>query len=181
MIRGMMAASLDGFVAEADGGVSFLEPFHDVDWGYEAFLADVGTVVMGRLTYEQTRVLAPQWPYPGKRAFVLGQGMAGLLDGGAVAWTAGLEALLATLATLTDGDVWVVGGPGLQAEMIGLGALARLEVCIVPRIIGNGIRLFPEGALARWQPELQSARVLPKGMVMLDYRFGAPGFGGVER
>ncbi|KAG2485256.1 hypothetical protein HYH03_016042 [Edaphochlamys debaryana] len=42
-------------------------------YGYEAFLAGVGAVVMGRVTYEECLKLSPggEWPYPGKRAVVL--------------------------------------------------------------------------------------------------------------
>ena len=73
-LRGMMASSLDGFAADAGGGVGFLDDFDGVDWGYDAFIAGIGTVVMGRRTYEHMLELAPDWPYPGKR------GMADMLN-----------------------------------------------------------------------------------------------------
>lgn len=46
MIRGIMAATLEGHVAGADGGVQFLGDFADVDRGFETFLARIGTVVI---------------------------------------------------------------------------------------------------------------------------------------
>lgn len=45
-----IAASLDGFAADPEGGVGWL--FTDEDYGYEAFFAAIGAQVMGRRTYE---------------------------------------------------------------------------------------------------------------------------------
>ncbi|HSF64011.1 MAG TPA: dihydrofolate reductase family protein [Paracoccaceae bacterium] len=181
LIRGMMAASLDGYGADSDGGVGWLEPFHGVDWGFVDFLAQVGTVVMGRITYEQTLTLAPEWPYPGKRGIVLGQRLPRPLRGGAEAWSGDLTALVAHLRGLADGDVWVVGGPRLQADLIRLGALDRLELCVVPCLLGRGLPVFPAGDPPPVQPELAGVRALPMGLAMLDYRFGASGRGGRVR
>jgi dihydrofolate reductase len=175
MIRGMMAVTLDGHVAEADGDVQFLDAFADVDWGFEAFLARIGTVVMGRRTYEHIQTLAPEWPYPGKRAYVLGQGLQAPLDGDAEVWGSGLPALIPHLRSLTDGDVWIVGGPALQADLIREGALDQLELCVLPRLIGTGLRLFPDGPPPPRQPRLEGARILPMGLVLLDYRFDEAG------
>ncbi|WP_313692054.1 dihydrofolate reductase family protein [Halorarum halobium] len=55
-----VAASLDGFLADADGGVGWLEAFEDEypdgepgENGYEAFFGTVDCLVMGANTYEQ--------------------------------------------------------------------------------------------------------------------------------
>ncbi|WP_372838957.1 dihydrofolate reductase family protein [Phaeovulum sp.] len=178
MIRGMMAASLDGFVADAEGGVGWLQRFEAADWGYGAFLAEIGTVVMGRRTYSQTLTLSPDWPYPGKRALVVSRTLQQPLAGGAELWSGGLAALAAHLRALKGGDVWVLGGPMLQSALIALGALDRLELCVVPHILGGGIAAFTPGTPPEVQPHLAGVRQLPLGMVMLDYRFGASGRGG---
>src|SRR3989344_1601072 len=48
-----IAVSLDGFIADADGGVGWLKPFESVDYDYKSFYKTIGSVVMGRKTYEQ--------------------------------------------------------------------------------------------------------------------------------
>ncbi len=67
----------------------------------------------------------------------------------------------------------MLGGPMLQRAFLATGALDRLELCVVPRLIGSGLPVFPVGPVPPRQPRLQSARALPMGMVMLDYAFDA--------
>ena len=60
-----IAQSLDGFIADKDGGVEWLESFNaeGEDHGYADFLAGVGGVVMGATTYEQALSWDIPWPY----------------------------------------------------------------------------------------------------------------------
>lgn len=171
-IRGMMACTLDGFVADTEGGTGFLTRFETVDWGWEPFFAQIGTVVMGRKTYEHLLTLTPDWPYAGADAIVIGQ-IDMPLRGGAQVWRDGLTALIAHLRALQGRDVWIVGGPSLQSAFLSEGALDRLELCLVPHLLGRGLRVFPESSPPRHQPRLVGKTALPMGMVMLDYRFDA--------
>jgi dihydrofolate reductase len=167
----MMVASLDGYAADANGGVDWLDPFNDVNWGWDDFIASIRTVVMGRLTYQQTLALAPAWPYPGKRSIVLGKGFQEPLKGDSQVWDGGLSTLIPHLRALDDGDVWVVGGPSLQSALIAEGALDRLQLCVVPHLLGQGMPVFPKISAPPWQPTLTTTQTLPRGMVMLDYQF----------
>jgi dihydrofolate reductase len=171
-IRGLMACSLDGFVADAAGGVGWLEPWHGVDWGFAAFVAEIGTVVMGRRNYYDACALSADWPYPGKRAIVLTSRPLEAPRGGAEVWSGDLQALAADLRQGT-GDAWVVGGPGLQADLIAMGALDRLQICLVPILLGRGLRLFPDRSIPPSAPELSAVTPLAQGLVLLDYRFGS--------
>jgi dihydrofolate reductase len=55
-----VGASLDGFIARPDGGLDWLPPAGNPS--FEAFLATVDAVVMGRRTYEKVLELGT-WPY----------------------------------------------------------------------------------------------------------------------
>ena len=44
MIRGFIAASLDGYIADPQGSVTFLAPYEDEPAGYDSFIATVGTL-----------------------------------------------------------------------------------------------------------------------------------------
>ena len=68
--RVYIATSLDGYVATPDGGVEWLEPFQDEDYGYNSFIQKIGTVIMGRTTFQQVLGFG-QWPYKDLRVMVL--------------------------------------------------------------------------------------------------------------
>ncbi len=178
-IRGMMAATLDGYAADEQGGVGFLDAFHDVDWGWDQFIGEIGTVIMGRKTYDQIWHLAPDWPYGDIPGIILGHPEPPLR--GPVTPCTDLDALVPHLQSLTGKDVWVIGGPALQSEFLTRGALDRLQLCILPHLLGRGLRVFPETIPPARQPWLHSVTHLPKGMILTDYRFGESGLGGRER
>ncbi len=61
-----IAASLDGFIAETDGGIDWLVNFPNPDnndYGFAEFTQKIDALVMGRNTYEKVLTLK-EWPYP---------------------------------------------------------------------------------------------------------------------
>ena len=66
-VRFYVATSLDGFIADRDGGVDWMAPYDARLYGYDAFVDEIGALVMGRRTYEIIRAVG-EWPYVGKRA-----------------------------------------------------------------------------------------------------------------
>ena len=65
-----IATSLDGFIATPDGGIGWLDAYPGEDYGYAEFVATIGTIVIGRATYDQVKGFGG-WPYSGKRVIVL--------------------------------------------------------------------------------------------------------------
>lgn len=167
------AVSADGYIAETDGGVGWLEPFNSPDLGYEAFLAKVGAVVLGRATYEQSLTFGP-WPYPGRLGLIVTtRPIAPLPEGVRAVSVAELPAALAGLQAQVKDDVWVVGG-GLTARgCLDGGFIDELELYVIPRLLGDGIPL-----LAKRQAivplELIQTKPFHNGVVMVRYRVVSP-------
>ena len=69
-----IAMSLDGYIADKNGGVDFLyePPAPEPDLGYEEFYASIQAIIFGGTTYRQVKnELSPdQWPYPGMPCYV---------------------------------------------------------------------------------------------------------------
>lgn len=151
-IVGFIANSLDGYIAEPGHGLSFLEGYPVESPEYDAFIAAVGTVVMGRDTYDVIR-RHMDWPYADKRAVVVTTRPVDDLPAGATAWGGGdvdlLVPWLRTGADLPGGDVWIVGGGRLQQAVIDRGEMDRLDVFILPEILGDGVPMIPKGAARR--------------------------------
>ena len=136
-----IAASLDGFIATADGSVAWLEAFQATDDGYAEFAAGIGTLVMGRATYDQVLAFGA-WPYAGKACLVLSRrGIANAPDGVA-AWKGDAASLAAHLAKLPD-RVWVVeaGMVRAQAEL----RLAGQRHAVANEQEGIALRAFRAG------------------------------------
>ena len=69
-----IATSLDGFIARANGDIDWLPGGGSVDdgedYGYEAFMATIDVLVMGRHTYEKALTFTA-WPYGSTSVVVL--------------------------------------------------------------------------------------------------------------
>lgn len=153
-----LAVSLDGFIADRDGGVGWLDDFADAqeDGGYEAFVQGVDTVVMGGRTYRQvTQELSPDvWPYAGLDCRVWTHDSGPLphaqrIEGGLAAW-------LHAEKQKPGRDIWLCGGAELIAAAAAAGEVDRWHLTVLPVLLGGGIRLFPEGYKQRLR--LVSAR-----------------------
>jgi dihydrofolate reductase len=165
-----MAASADGFIADADGGVDWLMRFQSVDAGYDAFIAGIGTVIFGRATFDQTRGFSGDWAFADKRSIVVTSRPIDDPPKGVEPWTVGVGALIEKIRADRgeDGDAWVIGGAALQAAFIAAGALDTLDLFVVPVLLGDGVRMFPRSQISRLLA-LTSVEALGRGMVRLSY------------
>lgn len=71
-----IAMSLDGYLADQNGGVGWLEgedPDAETPDTYTAFIREADTVLMGRRTYDQvvTELSPGKWPYCGLTTYVV--------------------------------------------------------------------------------------------------------------
>ena len=170
-IRGYIAASLDGFIADRDGGIDWLKPYEELELGYGEFVAGIRVIVMGRRTYDQIMSFGGGWPYARQQCLVVTSRALNDAPDNVHAWHKGIPALAGHLRALKGGDVWVVGGAMLQSALLDLGALDRLELFIMPVLLGRGLPLFRRLVNLR-RVDLQSAQGLAGGVVKLDYHFG---------
>ena len=144
-----VASSLDGYIADADGGVGWLpQPEGDEDFGYGEFYAGVDALLMGRRTYDQVRGFG-DWPYAGKPVRVWTRRE--LHDAPAmVRATAGAPAdVVRELYAEGFGRVWLVGGAELAEALRREGLVDEWIVTVVGRTLGDGVPLFggPEDGL----------------------------------
>lgn len=167
-IRLYIAQSLDGYIARPDGAIDWLRPFDDVEYGYERFIADIGTVVMGRKSYEVARSLG-DWPYPNARSLVI---TSSPLDEDAPPTVTRVNADVPRLATALRAaggkDAWIMGGAMAINAFLTADAIDRIDLFIVPVLLGEGVPLFeanrPQTAL-----KLAGTQTYDKGLARLSY------------
>jgi dihydrofolate reductase len=171
-ILGYIASSLDGFIVDGKGSLDWLFGYNDMDMGehdYRNFIKTIRTVVMGRSTYDWLAEEPSPWAYAEQRAIVVTSRP--IKDPkGPLETRQDIDALIAELRALDDGDVWMLGGGKLQMAFMERGALDELEIYVMPEIIGGGAPLFPPTGF-KASPELVSARPVSMGCVRLHYRF----------
>ena len=151
MVEGhvFIAASLDGFIARPDGAIDWLmkQPVDGEDYGYDAFMASVDGLVMGRGSYE-TVLSFETWPYE-KPVVVLARSMtdsdvpAHLL--GRVSITdASPSRVMDDLAARGWKHAYIDGGLVVQS-FLREGLISDITLTHVPILLGSGRPLF--GAL----------------------------------
>ncbi|NEU24654.1 dihydrofolate reductase [Paenibacillus polymyxa] len=144
-----IAMSLDGYIALPDGSVDWL---FDVkgdggDNGYADFYDTVGTVLMGRLTFEEVLKLSDDFPYAGKPCYVLTRSLMEQQAPHVTFTDEALTELVPHLQKQSEGLVWLVGGGQLVQAFMQAGLLEKAIIAIIPKVLGQGIPLFPEGTL----------------------------------
>lgn len=136
-----IATSVDGFIAEEDGSVSWLDEFNSegADYGYKHFYDSITTVVMGKKTYEQI-ITFGEFPYKGKQCFVFGNDAT---DSEHVEFVSGdVKAFIEDLDDDIPKSIWVVGGAHLIKQFLEYNLVDEMMIFIMPVILGKGIRLF---------------------------------------
>jgi len=137
-----IATSLDGFIARSNGDLDWLPAGGGEEHGYDAFMATVDALVIGRKTFE-TVLSFDTWPYGDKPVFVLStRPLAPAPPGAMVEHLSGEPAdIVAALAARGIRHVYVDGGVTIQ-RFLQAGLIERLIITRVPVLIGAGIPLF---------------------------------------
>jgi dihydrofolate reductase len=164
-----VGTSVDGFIARPSGDLDWLPAGGGEPHGYDEFIANVDTIVIGRKTFE-TVLTFGEWPYPGKRVVVLSSRPLDLsaVRGGKVEQMNGAPAeIVSRLAASGARHLYVDGGITIQG-FLRAGLIQRLVITRVPVLIGAGIPLF--GSLPR-DVRLRhvATRDFPSGLVQSEY------------
>lgn len=165
-----LAVSLDMRIARPDGSVDdwLVADYSPEEGEFDAFLAGVDLIVMGRDTYDAVMRMG-DWPYPGKAAVVLSHRPLEDAPPGVERRSGDLAAVVAEIEARRPGRVWIEGGGRLVRDLIALGRLDVLEMAVIPVVLGEGIPLFPEGTAETWF-ELESVRPWVRGAIWVVWR-----------
>ena len=181
LVRYYAAQTLDGYIAEADDSIDWLTGYDgnfegaDSDEGragYDAFYEGIGALVMGSVTYEWVLAHGSAWPYAGKPTWVLSSRELKRPQGDDVdlriADAEPPDVIDEMRSAAGERDIWVVGGGNVASQFADHGLLDRVEVTIVPVVLGNGKPLL-EHRLTGGPMQLLGARTFSSGMVGLTY------------
>jgi dihydrofolate reductase len=162
-----LATSLDGYIAAPDGSLEWLHAAagEGEDYGYDAFLAEVDALAMGRGTYDHIAGMDPL-PFGARPLYVFTRRPPPARDG-VTFWSVGVGEAIEAWTRSGYRRVYVDGGALIRSFLVA-DAIDDLTITVAPVVLGAGIPLFgPE--LTRVDLALDESRSFPSGMVRLRY------------
>ena len=166
-----IAMSLDGYIADSNGGIDWLTPFNAAgeDFGFGSFIEGVGATIMGSSTYEKMREFAQEDESGSKPSFVFTRRELPS-PSRAVSFVNGdLAPVIEAAKRAAQGkDVWLVGGGQMVSACAGDGLIEQSRIFVMPLLLGGGVPLFPQNG-KQCAMKLKSARQYDSGVVELHY------------
>lgn len=168
-IRVYVAASLDGFIAGPGGDLSWLPAPGAEDpeaqgadapepgaVTFEGFLESVGSVLMGRTTYDAVRSFGVPWPYGTRPVFVATHRALDSDPPPTVQAVRGtIDDLVRIARDAAGSDAVYLDGGSLIGRAAEAGLIDDLIVTIAPVVLGAGHPLFA-GLATRYHLEILS-------------------------
>lgn len=143
-----IASSANGKIADANGGVEWLEQMPNPDqsdYGYAAFINTVDTTIMGYSTYAQLISWDIEFPYIGFENYVVTRKESPVDNGHVTFVKADLVTKIDELKSMTsDKDIWLVGGGSINARVLEAGLVDEVRLFVMPILLKSGIDLTAE-------------------------------------
>lgn len=160
-----VAMSLDGFIAGPHGEYDWIVP--DPTYDFAALWDRFDTLLMGRRTYEVALTRFNPIEKMGKKVIVVSTTLDASQHSGAAIIRDGVAEAVASIKAEAGKDVWLMGGSVLARSLLDAGLVDRVEVTVIPVMLGSGIPLVPAGQ--RCQLHLEECRPYPSGVIALKY------------
>lgn len=141
-----ISQSLDGFIADSKGNVDWIlgnDKEYVSDYGYENFIREIDTVILGYNTYIQIKNdLSPSnWVYEDLKSYVLTSKK--IKDTSNIKYVnMNIKELINRLQQEKGKNIWICGGANLVNQCVKEDLIDEYQITTVPVILGNGTRLF---------------------------------------
>jgi len=162
-----LAVSADGHLARPDGGTDWLEPYFIPELGFDDFIARVGTVLMGRRTWDRIASFG-KYPYGELPGVIATSRPLGDVDAPVRTAEGTPDQILKMAKKTGPGPYWVVGGAHLATGLLEAGLITRIDKFTVPVLLGAGMAAF----INRKQIALDliDTETYPKGVIRSSWR-----------
>lgn len=167
-----IATSIDGLIADNDGGVDWLHSTPNPtqsDLGYGDFMAQIDALIMGRNTFETVCSFDCDWPY-NKPVYVLSNSLKKvdakykdkvfLVNGS-------LTSVLMQIHQNKHYRLYIDGGKTIQS-FLNEDLIDELILTTIPILLGGGVALF-DNVNSKLNFELKSSKILLGQLVQRHY------------
>jgi dihydrofolate reductase len=161
--------SLDGYIAAPDGGTDWLNPYGDAGAGFTPFIKTIGSIVMGRVTYD-TAVARGGYDSFGKMpTFVVTHRPFASKSPLVIPYTGEPSLLVKEIREKYPGDIWLMGGGGVTKSFQDEDLIDIWSVAFVPSLLSDGLPMFPRSSFTERRLRLVRHHIYPSGVVELTY------------
>lgn len=169
-VRYSVAASLDGFIADPNGGYDWIVMDESID--FAGMFAEFDTFVMGRKTWDVSAAAPDPGDmgdmFAGKEVIVFSRTMKSARPGVTVVNTDPVETVR-ELKQKAGKDIWLFGGGSMFRTLVDADLVDTVEVGLMPVLLSEGVPLLAPGKRVTGM-KLDKCETLPKsGIVMLAY------------
>lgn len=167
-----IATSLDGYIADKNGGLDWLHSIPNPegsDLGFYGFMERVDALVMGRNTFETVCGFDCEWPYS-KPVFVISNSLKAIPEGfqdKAFLVSGELKNIIAELNGKGFKELYIDGGITVQ-NFLAEDLIDEMIITTIPVVLGGGSPLFGD-LPSPLQFELTSSEVLINAIVKNHY------------
>lgn len=163
-----VAMSLDGYIAEPDGNISFLSKVEKAgeDYGYSDFIKNIDTIIVGRKTYD--KILSIGFKYPDdKDVYIITREEKP--DHQKLKFYSGpIKKLISELKAKEGKNIFCDGGSEIINQLLMDNLIDEFIISIIPVILGDGIPLF-KNKTPKKNLKLISCQKFDTGLVQLHY------------
>jgi dihydrofolate reductase len=172
IIKLYIATTIDGYIAKPDGNLDWLTSLPEPesgDYGYQDLLNSIESIIMGRITYEEVLGFGIEWPYNDFKTYIVTNDSKYMVKTPETfVLNADFKDSVTDMKSKAEKDIWLVGGGKLISAFLENNLIDQMILTIVPKILGEGIRLFP-GRTKESDWTLTEVKPFNTGLVNLTY------------
>ncbi len=160
-----VATSLDGFIAGPNGEYDWIIQDPAMDFG-EIF-RQFDAAIMGRNCYEGMLRQNHSPKELGMKTYVASTTLVPAQHPDVSIVSSDLPSTVRELKRKSGKSIWLFGGGMTFRSLLDAGVVDRVEVSLIPILLGGGVPLVPPGQ--RWPLIFKDCRTFPSGIVSLTY------------
>lgn len=167
-----IATSLDGFIAKPNDDLSFLKIVEKEgeDYGYNAFIESIDTIIIGRKTYDWVcKAIGSSHYENGKNDVYVITRTKQKSTGKTTFYTDDLSKLVQELKSKSGKNIYCDGGAEIINALLQQQLIDEIIISIIPVILGSGTRLFKEGQPEQ-KIELMNVKTFDTGLTQVHYK-----------
>jgi len=163
-VRFSCAMSLDGYIADPNGGYDWIVMDPEID--FTEMFNKYDAMLMGRKSYDAAK--GSDYGLPKPKTYVFSKTLR-QADAPGVTVSNDPKKTITELKAAQGKDIWLWGGGELFRSLLELKLVDELEVAVIPVLLGDGLPLLPK-TNSRVSLQLKKHKLFQKtGTLMLNY------------